>query len=122
MKAVFLLKKTPFIITEALFEQYQQDARSLTISNIAAKLNSLAKINGLFNQKISYQEIRDWFMQEDFLSKAKSSEGKEFYTPTEKGSNYGIYFDERVSSRGNTYQVLMYSVDAQIEFLKNTMP
>lgn len=115
------VEKNPFIITETLFKQFQQDARSLTISNIAAKLNNLAITNGLFNQKISYKEIRDWFTQEGFLSKTKSSEGKESYTPTEKGSNYGIYFDERVGSKGNTYQVLMYSVDAQIEFLRNTM-
>ncbi len=108
----------PLKISEDLFNRYLQDGSPLTISNIASKLKILSQ-DEENHPKISYKEIRDWFTQEGFLSKTLSLDGKESYTPTEKGSNCGIYIDDRVSSNGNTYQVLMYSIEAQKEFLKS---
>ncbi len=121
-KAIYHLKEKkesiPLKISEDLFNRYLQDGSSLTISNIASKLKILSR-DEENHYKISYKEIRDWFTQEGFLSKTHSLDGKESYTPTEKGSNCGIYVDERVGSNGNTYHVLMYSIDAQKEFLKS---
>lgn len=107
----------PYFITQDVFKRYIQSMSPQTVSNFAKIINEITAGNKKI-RKIKYNEIRDWFVREEYLKCVQSTEGKDFYMPTDKGMRVDIYLDNRTSSKGNDYQVVMYGPDAQVKFLE----
>lgn len=120
-KTVYYEKKEAtnqhYFITQDILKQYIQNMSPQTVSNFAKNINEITAGNKEI-RKIKYDEIRDWFVQEEYLKIAQNSEGKSFYMPTDKGMRIDVYLEDRVGKSGNDYQVVMYGPDAQIKFLE----
>lgn len=106
-----------YFITQDIFKRFIQNMSPLSVSNFAKNLNEITAGNKNI-RKIKYDEIRDWFVHEEYLKCTQNSEGKAFYMPTDKGMRIDVYLENRVGKSGVDYQVVMYGPDAQVKFLE----
>ena len=92
--------------------RYEKDK---SISHIISQIGEL--VDNPEVKMISYKPITDWLKSADYLGeKIDMLSGKKTTIPTTKGEQLGIYMEERISMRGDSYQVVMYNKRAQ-EFL-----
>ena len=92
--------------------RYEKDK---SISHIISQIGEL--VDNPEVKMISYKPITDWLKSADYLGeKIDMLSGKKSTIPTAKGEQLGIYMEERISMRGDSYQVVMYNKRAQ-EFL-----
>ena len=92
--------------------RYEKDK---SISHIISQIGELVDNSEV--KMISYKPITDWLKSADYLGeKIDMLSGKKTTIPTAKGEQLGIYMEERISMRGDSYQVVMYNKRAQ-EFL-----
>ena len=92
--------------------RYEKDK---SISHIISQIGELVDNSEV--KMISYKPITDWLKSADYLGeKIDMLSGKKTTIPTTKGEQLGIYMEERISMRGDSYQVVMYNKRAQ-EFL-----
>lgn len=72
-------------------------------------------------KKISYKKITKWLKNKGYLELVEDREwNKQRVIPTDIGRSIGIYEEERTSSIGNRYRVVMYDKNAQ-EFIVHNM-
>lgn len=83
-------------------------APNLTISEIAKNID---KVFRLGTNKIR-DKITDFLLQENFLI-LRDCKGKTTKYATEKGKALGIVNENRISSKGQSYNAVVYSVEAQ---------
>ena len=93
--------------------------KNLPISVFTEKLNE-----GLDKQeynRVGYNRIKKWLTTMGYIEIVENAEWNNKQTiPTEKGKSIGIYLEERTSSSGNVYHVVMYNKIAQ-EFIISNM-
>lgn len=86
--------------------------KNLPISAFTEKLNE--GLDKKEYNRISYNKIKKWLTTKGYIEIVEYVEWNDKRTiPTEKGKSIGIYLEERTSSSGNIYHVVMYNKNAQ---------
>lgn len=109
-------KRQVFPLSHLNNYRYQKD---VPISAFAEQLND--GLDKTQYKKISYNRITKWLKSMGYLDLIESREwNKQHIVPTDKGRSIGIYEEERTSTVGKKYNVVMYNRNAQ-EFIVSNM-
>lgn len=92
---------------------YEEDK---VISKFAEQLNK--DIDKEKYKTISYNTITKWLKAENFLGEVQV-DGHTASRPTRKGEDIGIYTEDRVNQRGQSYVSVLYGQKAQDYIVKN---
>lgn len=92
---------------------YEEDK---TISKLAEQLNE--DIDKEKYKTISYNTITKWLKAEGLLEVVQVEE-RTASRPTSKGRDFGIYTEDRVNQRGQSYVSVLYNQKAQEYIVKN---
>lgn len=93
--------------------------KNVPISVLAKQLNE--GLDKTQYKKISYKSITSWLKAMGYLDIVEDKEWNNKHAiPTDKGKSIGIYEEERTSSSGKIYHVVMYNENAQ-EFIVHNM-
>lgn len=108
-------KKEPFPYEILKEFQYQEDK---VITNLFIQIH--LPLEGKDIKKIPPQRVTKWLRSAEYLTEEfNKTMNKTTTVPTDKGKELGIYTEQRTSSIGNTYLVLMYNRNAQEFIVKN---
>ncbi len=108
--------KRPFPFEVLSRFEYEEDR---SISHFLAQIKALADTPNV--KGIGTKPVTDWLKSMGYLVEEYDSSASEKRTrTTEKGEEFGLYMDRRVSMMGKEYQVIMYSRKAQ-EFIVQNM-
>ena len=105
--------KLPYPVERLAEFAYEEDK---TISKFAEQLNK--DIDKEEYKTISYNTITKWLKAEDFLEVVQV-EDRTASRPTSKGRDIGIYTEDRVNQRGQSYVSVLYGQKAQEYIVKN---
>ena len=95
--------------------QYRNDK---PISHFVRQINESVEEDKM--QKLSYKKIKMALIAEGHLFEQYDAEReKNTMLPTQKGKEIGMYIEQRESSSGNKYNIVMYDKNAQIFLIEN---
>lgn len=60
-------------------------------------------------KKLKFSQISELLIQKGLLKKIVNKDGKVQTIATNNGNNYGIYNTQKISMRGQPYQVVIYN-------------
>jgi len=108
-------KRKSFPIEHLKEYSYQKD---LSISNFVAQINE--GLDGETHKKLSVSKITSWLKVMGYIDEYVNPEWNQKHSiTTEKGRAIGIYSEERESSQGKRYVVLIYNRNAQQFIIDN---
>ena len=103
-------EKQEFILSEEVRATLQASEDPVSVSEIAKHLNEL--IDQETMKKISAAKINQWLLEQGFLKTIKLANNKQRRTPTQQGSEIGIFTEERNGQYGK-YIAVLFSSSAQ---------
>jgi predicted Zn-ribbon and HTH transcriptional regulator len=103
-------EKQVFILSEEVRATLQASEDPVSVSEIAKHLNEL--IDQETMKKISAAKINQWLLEQGFLKTIKLANNKQRRTPTQQGSEIGIFTEERNGQYGK-YIAVLFSSSAQ---------
>lgn len=103
-------EKQEFLLSEEVRATLQASEDPVSVSEIAKHLNEL--IDQETMKKISAAKINQWLLEQGFLKTIKLANNKQRRTPTQQGSEIGIFTEERNGQYGK-YLAVLYSSSAQ---------
>lgn len=103
-------EKQDFTLSEEVRATLQASDDPVSVSEIAKQLNDL--IDQETMKKISAAKINQWLLEQGFLKTIKLANNKQRRTPTQKGSEIGIFTEERNGQYGK-YIAVLFSSSAQ---------
>lgn len=107
--------KTDFPIEKLSNFSYQQDQ---SISHFLNQLKSLC--DDPKTVKLSTKPITDWLKQKGYLQEIFDKyTGEKKTVTTPEGEAFGLYMEERTSSLGRQYNIIIYSRTAQEQIVAN---
>ncbi len=115
-KSVLIKKrKTDFCLTEEMKREFKPEG-SITISQFVEQLNMLRDENQM--KRLAATHLTSRLKDEDYIKDQFSTLfGRNMVTVTQKGLDQGISVSKRFSEKGNEYEVLLYSEEAQVMLL-----
>ena len=112
--------KKPFSISEDELKNYNYSYTPISLSEILRRINSLTSTENM--KKLTYRDVMDYLLQEDYMEIATLDDGKSSKLPTAKGRELGIRQETRDSKYGkSSYIAITYDSNAQ-EFIIINMP
>lgn len=88
----------------------------INIKEIVKRMNSLVDLN--LTYQLTGQIVTDWLVGIGVLVSITGTNGRNFKRPTKKGEELGI-FTETFNAYGGTYEVVLYSTNAQHYIVDN---
>ena len=115
-------KKDPFHISAEELSKFTYSQQPLALSEIAKKISSLVDAPNM--RKLKYDDLARLLVSEGFLEEYLTRDGRNRKKPTQKGLDSGISYDHRVGVDGNSYDTIVYDINAQrkvIELFSRTL-
>ena len=109
-------KKSDFVIDTALLVHFRYSDSPIALSEIINRLNELVDADNV--KKLSFKNYASWLISCNILEEC-SNEEKITKRPTPLGAKIGISVEQRTSSSGNIYQVVVYNKAAQQFLIQN---
>ncbi|MDD5934160.1 MAG: DNA helicase RecQ [Clostridiales bacterium] len=104
-------KKTEFHMTKELADAIEYKEQT-TLSELVAQINDLRDEERM--KRLTGKSITDWLLREGYLEeKFHPGVRRMVITVTEAGREIGIETQERISEKGNAYDILVYNEHAQ---------
>ena len=113
--------KAPFSVRREQLAAFPFSSKPIPVSEIARRISELVpETRDNTMGKLKYADITAFLIQSGFLTEVENPAGQRVKRPTETGSSMGISTENRVSSEGYPYTVVVYNRDAQ-QFLIDNM-
>ena len=110
-------ERLPFYISPEQLGNYSISEKPITISQMAARVNSLVDTKSM--RKFGYRYIFAFLTENGYLKQVLSEDGKSARVPTEKGFEIGIIQEDRLGQAGYRYTVNLLTEKAQLFILDN---
>lgn len=110
-------KKSEFVLTNEIAEQIHY-AEQTTLSDLVGQINDLR------DDQVMKRLTNKWILQklsEEGFLEDRVVNGRLFKTVSETGIGFGIQAINRLSEKGNEYEVLYYNEDAQREIVRKLL-
>lgn len=113
--------KVPFAITREQLDAFPFSDKPIPVSEIARRISELVPevLNDTMS-KFKYSAITAFLLESGFLTEVENAAGQKVKRPTEPGGALGIFTEDRISTEGHRYTVVLYNRDAQ-QFLMDNM-
>ncbi len=102
--------KRPFAITEKELSGFKYSQTPIALSEIAKRINDLVDTTSM--KKVSYKNLADIMISDGYLQEVTVGD-RTHKKPTLEGLDLGMCIDYRTRSDSQTYEVILYNLDAQ---------
>ena len=113
--------KAPFSITREQLDAFPLSDKPIPVSEIARRISELVpEVGNDTMSKFKYSTITAFLLESGLLTEVENAAGQKVKRPTETGESMGISTENRISSEGHPYAVVLYNREAQ-QFLMDNM-
>ena len=113
--------KAPFSITREQLDAFPFSDKPIPVSEIARRISELVpEVGNDTMSKFKYSTITAFLLESGLLTEVENAAGQKVKRPTETGESMGISTENRISSEGHPYAVVLYNREAQ-QFLMDNM-
>ena len=113
----FYISRTPFSVSYQQLENFEYSDTPISLSEIVKRINNLIDSQSMVELKAT--AISEYLVEIGILKVVELSDGKKYKAPTEFGYKIGITVENRTSLSGHSYDVNLYSKNAQQFIIDN---
>ena len=113
----FYISRTPFSVSYQQLENFEYSDTPISLSEIVKRINNLIDSENMVELKAT--AISEYLVEIGILKVVELSDGKKYKAPTEFGYKIGITVENRTSLSGHSYDVNLYSKNAQQFIIDN---
>lgn len=107
----------PFVISDEQKDKVLLSEKPVSVTGLVSIINAAAAAPDM--RRLSATQITAWLEQSGFLTTVLNTEGKNQRVPTDSASLIGITQVERKNTAGSTFQMNLYTLEAQQFILDN---
>ncbi len=112
-------RKMPYTLSTEDLKKFRYSNTPIALSSIADLFNELIDTDNM--RKMSYKVLADWLVSQGILVVVEDGDGKTKKAPTDKGLSMGLSTIQKISQKGNEYDVIVYDIEAQ-RFIVQSIP
>lgn len=113
----FYISRNPFSISDEQLANFEYSDIPISLTEIVNRINNLIDPESISDLKAT--SVSEYLVEIGILKVVERSDGKKNKEPTEFGSKIGIAIENRTSLAGHSYDVNLYSKNAQQFIIDN---